>query len=638
MTKQFNPYQAWLGVRPNTKPTYYELLGLRNFESEPPVLAEAADRAMEMVEVHRAGEHGEIAERVLRELQTVKGVLLNPEKRRAYDEKLRGAEAPHAPSGPLPMPSLAATDSPTMMLPPGALPPLSAGFPPGYPPPAGVPPQPGMAPHAGMPMPPHAAGGYPPGAVPGMHPAAMPPPSAPYGMPPPAPYAALPPGAYPPGLAPGAPHAMPTAGHYPAPAAAASPAMPGMYNFGPPADHGVAAGPPMAASPAMAAVPAAPTAGFAPQRTSTTMRRHSQRKQQNSSIMLGIGVLGGAVALLVVAMIMADKSGGERQAGNNLPPPQSVVPPQPMVETRVAPPSAVAPGSLAALDRDFPDGGSIRPSAGGMLTGADVPTTVNVGDEMSPRERRIQERLKMENLIPSLLPAGAKPEPGSTTPGGAAMPAATASATGSMPMPAATSPTPTAAPAPVAVAMTTPTGPPPAMEAVLPADAARAKSIQTMLRGVTAAWKSRDYSKAEEIILQAQVLADVPDVIRQTQDYGRVGELLHVFWNGVRDGVKSLKPGDVIDFNGKSAKVVRNDEAMLVVDQNGAEVPLMVVRLVPGLALQMAKRALPDDVNGKLATALFLGLDQAGDKAAARKLLTEAGSEGAALLPIVEQP
>lgn len=637
MAKQFNPYQAWLGVRPNTKPSYYELLGLKNFESEPPVLAEAADRAIEMVEVHRSGEHREIAEKVLHELQGIKAVLLTPAKRQAYDEKLRGpAPTPAVPTGPVTLPpSVAATDSPTMMLPPGSLPPPS------------VPLHPGMAGPAGLVAPPFAPPGHPSPMA-----AGMPPPGIPYAHAPvygaAAPLPGMPPTALPPGVLPSAapygaapPFAPPTA----QPPSAGP--IPGAYSYGPPPEHaGAFGGPTAIAGAPPSAGPA--VAGFSPKQSSAPMRRVSQRKQQNSSIMVGIGVLGGAVALLVVAMIIAEKNNSPRQAALDLPPPQAVVPPNPAVEATAAPaaPPTVAQPGTSELDRSFPDGGSIRRSATGGLPVTDVPVTVDVSAEMSPRERRIQERLRMENLIPSLIPEGAKPQPGMALPtGDAASTVPTPTATATAPAPGTPpSPAPTAvamatagAPKP-AVALPTPAAERPQMEAVLPADAARAKTVQTMFKAAVAAWKARDYSKAEEIVLQTQVLADAPEVINQTLDYGRAAELLHLFWNGVRDGVKSLKPGDVVDFNGKSAKVIRSDEAALVVEQNGNELPLLVTRFVPGLAVQMARRALPDDTNSKLAVGLFLGLDQAGDKAEARKLLGEAGAEGAPFLPIVEQP
>ena len=89
MSEKFNPLKAWLGVTAG-KPSYYQLFGLENFESEPPVIADAADRAIRKVQKQAQGEHRETAEKLARDLATVKGVLLSAEKRQAYDAQLRG--------------------------------------------------------------------------------------------------------------------------------------------------------------------------------------------------------------------------------------------------------------------------------------------------------------------------------------------------------------------------------------------------------------------------------------------------------------------------------------------------------------------------------------------------------------------
>jgi hypothetical protein len=257
-----------------------------------------------------------------------------------------------------------------------------------------------------------------------------------------------------------------------------------------------------------------------------------------------------------------------------------------------------------------------------------------VGNE-TPRELRNQ--MDANNIIGKLVPDGYKPSPATPTPTGMTpdgMPAASPTATGTTPAPAPSgtspaSPTgPAPKPTPISIAGTS-TGAP-AMEASLPADAARAKTVQTMSKAVKASLKTRDYARAEEVALQSLVLADAPDVVAMTYEQHRAVELVQALWNGVRDGVKSLKEGDEITYNGKTAKVVRHDETTLVFQQDNKDVSLLINKLVAGLAIQLAERALPaDDATTKLGAGVFLMTDAVGDKEKGKALIAEAGAAGA---------
>ena len=157
-----------------------------------------------------------------------------------------------------------------------------------------------------------------------------------------------------------------------------------------------------------------------------------------------------------------------------------------------------------------------------------------------------------------------------------------------------------------------------------------------MAKSVKASLKARDYAKAEDVALQSLVLADAPDVVAMTFEQHRAVELVRSLWSGARDGVKSLKPDEEIIFNGKAAKVVRHDETTLVVSQDNKEVTLLIAKLVPGLAVQMAERALPaDDATTKLAAGVFLSVDAVGDKEKGRALITEAGAAGAEIEKLI---
>jgi hypothetical protein len=174
-----------------------------------------------------------------------------------------------------------------------------------------------------------------------------------------------------------------------------------------------------------------------------------------------------------------------------------------------------------------------------------------------------------------------------------------------------------------------PTGAP-AMEASIAPDAARAQAVQTMSKSVKASLRTRDYPKAEEVALQSLVLADAPDVVTMAFEQHRATELVRALWNAARDGVKKLKEGDEITFNGKTAKVVKHDDATLVVQQDNKDVTLQIAKLQPRLVQQMAERAMGvDDVTTMLAAGVFHMVDATGDKEIGRSLIDTAAKAGA---------
>jgi len=111
MSDPFDPYQAWLKIRPEEDRNHYRLLGIRLFEESPEVIATAADKRMACVEKSLGGEHGELARQILDQLAAAKACLLAPEEKAVYDEGIRRELAP---SGGKAHPSLAA-----MLLPVG---------------------------------------------------------------------------------------------------------------------------------------------------------------------------------------------------------------------------------------------------------------------------------------------------------------------------------------------------------------------------------------------------------------------------------------------------------------------------------------------------------------------------------------
>jgi len=90
MPKQFDPYHRWLGIpRKDQPPDHYRLLAIDRFEADSDVIADAADRQMAYLRTQQAGRYGELATRLLNEIAAARVCLLNPEKRRQYDEGLR---------------------------------------------------------------------------------------------------------------------------------------------------------------------------------------------------------------------------------------------------------------------------------------------------------------------------------------------------------------------------------------------------------------------------------------------------------------------------------------------------------------------------------------------------------------------
>lgn len=90
MNASFDPYLKWLGIRhPERPPNHYRLLGIDVFESDPDVIATAADRQMAHVRRYQSGSHAQASQDLLNELAAAKLLLLSPERRADYSERLR---------------------------------------------------------------------------------------------------------------------------------------------------------------------------------------------------------------------------------------------------------------------------------------------------------------------------------------------------------------------------------------------------------------------------------------------------------------------------------------------------------------------------------------------------------------------
>jgi len=109
MDEAFDPYRKWLGIPPDEQPpNHYRLLGLAPFESDPEVIANAADARMAHLKTFQTGRYAALSQKVLNHLATAKVCLLRAENKEAYDRQLRAeleARQPPAASATRPPPA-----------------------------------------------------------------------------------------------------------------------------------------------------------------------------------------------------------------------------------------------------------------------------------------------------------------------------------------------------------------------------------------------------------------------------------------------------------------------------------------------------------------------------------------------------
>src|SRR6187397_3162033 len=94
MADVFDPYYIWLGIPPEEQPAdHYRLLGIRRYESNDEVISNAADQRVRHLRSMQVGKRQAETQKLLNEIAAAAGVLLDQEKRNAYDAKLRAKEA-----------------------------------------------------------------------------------------------------------------------------------------------------------------------------------------------------------------------------------------------------------------------------------------------------------------------------------------------------------------------------------------------------------------------------------------------------------------------------------------------------------------------------------------------------------------
>lgn len=85
----FDPYREWLGIEPHEQPAdFYRLMGVARFESNPAVIAAAADQRMALLRSFQTGPRAVYTQRLLNELAAARIALLSPAGKANYDAAL----------------------------------------------------------------------------------------------------------------------------------------------------------------------------------------------------------------------------------------------------------------------------------------------------------------------------------------------------------------------------------------------------------------------------------------------------------------------------------------------------------------------------------------------------------------------
>ena len=90
MSADFDPYYTWLGIPPDEQPpNHYRLLGVKPFETNQDVIANAVDRQVMHIRTFQQGKFADQSQAVLNKISAARVCLLNPDSKSAYDKQLQ---------------------------------------------------------------------------------------------------------------------------------------------------------------------------------------------------------------------------------------------------------------------------------------------------------------------------------------------------------------------------------------------------------------------------------------------------------------------------------------------------------------------------------------------------------------------
>jgi hypothetical protein len=99
MPSEIDPYYMFLGISPKERPIdLYRLLGVDQLESSNEIISMAADRQMGHLQRYESGEHSDQVAKLMSEVSRARLCLLDPEKKAAYDKKIRAKQRPDLPT------------------------------------------------------------------------------------------------------------------------------------------------------------------------------------------------------------------------------------------------------------------------------------------------------------------------------------------------------------------------------------------------------------------------------------------------------------------------------------------------------------------------------------------------------------
>ena len=94
MGAKFNPYHHWLGLSPaNVSPNFYELLGVRIYESDRSTIAAASEQRVALLRQMQTGEQADAAQKLIAEVVHARNQLLDEDARREYESFIQSQYA-----------------------------------------------------------------------------------------------------------------------------------------------------------------------------------------------------------------------------------------------------------------------------------------------------------------------------------------------------------------------------------------------------------------------------------------------------------------------------------------------------------------------------------------------------------------